>query len=251
MSERCGTLCLALGPGCPMEPGEGRQQHRRRPSVCSVTCCGRPCRRSCAAAAVRFCLVIGVLALMRSARAAPQSATLTARLRLRRRRRWPRPCRGGHLVRHMGNGPVEPRPQVEGWDTMERFAQCQCGSLRVTTFGEPPLVMACHCQACQRRTGSILPIGAYFKQEQVRVDGPSKLFVRDGASGRKLRFYFCPRRGSTMHFDADVRPDMVGVPVGAFADPNFPLPTVSVWEQSMHHWLALPEGIEHAQQRRP
>jgi len=133
---------------------------------------------------------------------------------------------------------------------MLRTAQCACGLLRVTTSGDPPLVMACHCQACQRRTGSVLHVGAYFKQEQVRVDGASKLFVREGASGGKLRFYFCPTCGSTMHFDADVRPDVIGVPVGAFADPQFPLPTISVWEHSKHHWLVLPPGIEHAQQRR-
>jgi hypothetical protein len=54
-----------------------------------------------------------------------------------------------------------------------------------------------------------------------------------------------------MHFDADVRPGVIAVPVGAFADPQFPLPTVSVWEQSKHDWLGLPPGIEHAQQRRP
>jgi hypothetical protein len=95
---------------------------------------------------------------------------------------------------------------------MQRTAQCACGSQRVTTSGDPPLVMACHCQACQRRTGSVLHVGAYFKQEQVRVDGPSNLFVREGVSGGKLRFYFCPTCGSTMHFDADVLPDVIGVP---------------------------------------
>jgi hypothetical protein len=53
-----------------------------------------------------------------------------------------------------------------------------------------------------------------------------------------------------MFFEADVRPGVVGVPVGAFADPQFPKPSVSVWEESMHHWLVMPEEIEHAQQRR-
>ncbi len=35
------------------------------------------------------------------------------------------------------------------------------------------------------------------------------------------------------------------VPVGAFADPNFPAPRVSVWEDRMHPWVGLPDGIEH------
>jgi len=37
-----------------------------------------------------------------------------------------------------------------------------------------------------------------------------------------------------MHFDADVRPDLIGVPVGAFADPQFPLPTM---RHSSATWL--------------
>jgi hypothetical protein len=53
-----------------------------------------------------------------------------------------------------------------------------------------------------------------------------------------------------MFFDADVRPGIVGVSVGAFADPQFPKPNISVWEENMHHWLVMPEGIEHVQQRR-
>lgn len=35
------------------------------------------------------------------------------------------------------------------------------------------------------------------------------------------------------------------VPVGAFADPGFPAPTVSVYEERMHAWVQLPAGIEH------
>ena len=40
-------------------------------------------------------------------------------------------------------------------------------------------------------------------------------------------------------------PGFVAVPVGAFADPTFPAPTVSVWEERRHPWLGLPEDIEH------
>jgi hypothetical protein len=32
---------------------------------------------------------------------------------------------------------------------------------------------------------------------------------------------------------------------GVFADPTFPAPTVSVWEERRHPWLALPAAMEH------
>jgi hypothetical protein len=43
----------------------------------------------------------------------------------------------------------------------------------------------------------------------------------------------------------DEWPTGVMVPVGAFAEPGFPAPTISVVEDRMHRWLGLPDGIEH------
>src|SRR5215831_16714172 len=100
--------------------------------------------------------------------------------------------------------------------------------------GNPAFVLACHCRECQRRTGAILHTGAYYDQAKVRVDGPAKLYVREGSSGGKVRFYFCPACGGTVSFNADLKLEVVGVPVGAFADPTLPLPTVCVYEESMH-----------------
>lgn len=37
----------------------------------------------------------------------------------------------------------------------------------------------------------------------------------------------------------------IAIPVGAFADPAFPAPTVSVYEGRMHSWVVPPAGAEH------
>jgi hypothetical protein len=73
---------------------------------------------------------------------------------------------------------------VERRGTMERLAQCHCGSLRATTSGDPILVGICHCKACQRRTGALAGNGAAFAKTQVRIEGSSKVFERDGQAGR-------------------------------------------------------------------
>jgi hypothetical protein len=39
-------------------------------------------------------------------------------------------------------------------------------------------------------------------------------------------------------------PDMVAVPVGAFADPSFPAPVRSIYETRMHPWVGLPADLE-------
>jgi hypothetical protein len=32
----------------------------------------------------------------------------------------------------------------------------------------------------------------------------------------------------------------IAVAIGNFADPNFPAPTIAVWEESRHPWVSLP-----------
>jgi hypothetical protein len=126
-----------------------------------------------------------------------------------------------------------------------RTARCCCGSLRADTTGEPVFVAACHCRECQRRTGAPFGVSAYFPREQVQIEGVSTEYVRDGQEGRKLRFYFCPYCGTTVHWRTDRRPDAIGIALGAFADPSFPEPTVSAWEETQHSWVAFQHEIGH------
>ena len=130
---------------------------------------------------------------------------------------------------------------------MERLAQCHCDSLRAITSGEPLSVGMCHCKQCQRRTGAIASSVAAFARDQVTIEGHTKVFERDGQSGRKVRFYFCPNCGTSLYWEADARPDFYMLAVGAFADPNFPPPSVSIFEESRHTWLQLPDGMKHFQ----
>jgi Glutathione-dependent formaldehyde-activating enzyme len=61
--------------------------------------------------------------------------------------------------------------------------------------------------------------------------------------GEERSLFFCPHCGTTVYHWTD--PEQITVPVGAFADRHFPAPRVSVWEDRMHPWVGLPEGIEH------
>jgi hypothetical protein len=133
---------------------------------------------------------------------------------------------------------------------MHRTAQCQCGSLRAIVAGEPDVVNVCHCKSCQRRTGAVMHSGAYFRRSEVHFEGETRLYVRTTESGRKMRFHFCPNCGSSVYWEADLRPDHYGIAVGAFADPSFPLPSYSVWEETIHPWIALPPALQHFPQGR-
>jgi hypothetical protein len=127
-----------------------------------------------------------------------------------------------------------------------RHAACSCGRLSLEVVGEPVRVSICHCEACQRRTGSVFGAQARFALEAVAVKGHSTAFARTADSGEVLTFHFCPVCGSTVHYTNSGLPGFVGIPVGAFADPQFAQPTFSVYERSMHAWVAPPKGAQRA-----
>ena len=126
-----------------------------------------------------------------------------------------------------------------------RYAACSCEQLRLTAEGEPVRISVCHCLACQRRTGSAFGVQARFEEERVRIEGKHREYVRVSDDGEARNFSFCPECGATVFYRTASAPELVAVPVGAFADPTFPSPTVSVWESRRHPWLQLPEDIEH------
>ena len=123
-------------------------------------------------------------------------------------------------------------------------ARCSCGAIALSLSGPPRLVAACHCLDCQRRSGAPFSVGAFYPVAAVTVSGAPKEYTRDAASGGKVHCRFCPNCGSTVYWKADNLPAMIGVAVGAIADPTFPAPVRSVFEQSKHHWVDI-DGAEH------
>lgn len=129
----------------------------------------------------------------------------------------------------------------------QRLASCSCGQLTAQVVGEPVRVSICHCLACQRRTGSPFGQQARFLRQAVVISGGSSEYVRIGDDeGSRIRFHFCPHCGATVYYEPEgLDDDYLAIPVGAFADPSFPAPSVSVYEERMHGWVVVPEGVEH------
>ncbi len=126
-----------------------------------------------------------------------------------------------------------------------RTASCSCGQLTATVSADPIRVSICHCLACQRRTGSVFAVQARFPRNLVTIKGQSKQYVRIGDEGGKIAFHFCPECGSIVHYGIAGEGEMIAIPVGAFADPSFPPPLRSVYEERMHAWVSLPDNVEH------
>jgi len=107
----------------------------------------------------------------------------------------------------------------------DREAACSCGQLRLGCRGEPVLI------------SMVFGVQAWFASAQVDpARGLAKQFVRQADSGRRVIFSFCPECGGTVFWTAALRPDLIAIAVGAFADPNFGKPGHSLWESRKHPW---------------
>jgi hypothetical protein len=127
---------------------------------------------------------------------------------------------------------------------MTKTALCQCGKLAAVITGDPQMIGVCHCEDCQRRTGSVFGAAAYFQKEQVRIEGDRSVFAKAGSSSLQKRLSFCPTCGSTIYWELDALPGLCAVAVGAMFDPALGEPSMSWWDRSAHSWVQLPDGAK-------
>lgn len=119
-----------------------------------------------------------------------------------------------------------------------RTASCSCGQLKVSCTGEPIRISMCHCLACQRRTGSAFSLQARWPSDRVTIEGRAHEYALTGDEGSTATFRFCSTCGATVYFTNNIMPNSIAVPVGAFADPTFPPPQISVYGVRRHPWIA-------------
>lgn len=124
-------------------------------------------------------------------------------------------------------------------------AECQCGRLHIELPGPATAVVACHCVACQRRSGSPFGVLAQYSADQVSVEGVASSYERLTDEGNTFVTFSCPHCGSTVYVKAGKHPTLILVAVGAIADPSFQAPVRSVWEEAMHHWVRIPGDVQH------
>ena len=126
----------------------------------------------------------------------------------------------------------------------EHSARCACGRLSLKIAGDPDRVSICNCTQCQRRTGSVFGVGAYFPRASVAaIEGRSETFTRSSEAGRKLTFHFCPGCGTSVYWTLEAFPDHYGIAAGCFDDPGFLAPMRVVWAQHKHHWVEFPDKL--------
>jgi hypothetical protein len=136
--------------------------------------------------------------------------------------------------------------------TTTRTARCACGRVEVTVDGEPGHTYTCHCDFCQRRSGSVVMASATFSEDQVvsivgethcynglEIDGVES-FLPGG-----INYRFCAVCGSSIYFDL-IYPETGGrfytIALGCFVEPLFPTPDTEFATKFRHPWMAEVSG---------
>ena len=126
---------------------------------------------------------------------------------------------------------------------MKHKASCTCGQLSITYDGEFTKTSMCHCFDCQKRTGSVFGVQTRVDAVKTSVTGKSTVFKRKGDEGGVGTFHFCPICGSTVFWEITALPGTTYIATGAFANPQLPAPTVSVYKARKHYWVEIPTSI--------
>jgi hypothetical protein len=119
-----------------------------------------------------------------------------------------------------------------------------CGSARFVIDAETPLaVRQCWCRDCQHFACGNATINAMFRTETVSVSGPIVDYKSTADSGSIMHRRFCGRCGSHLFSEAEPRPQLIFVRVGALDDPEIAKPNSIIWTKSAPSWACFDPSL--------
>ena len=126
---------------------------------------------------------------------------------------------------------------------------CHCGAVSFTAQIDPERVMVCHCTDCQILSGAPFRAVAVAPYVSLKVQGPTKSYIKVGQSGNRRVQVFCPECATPLWATAPENPTSVVVRLGCVKQRAQLPPAVQVWHHSALPWLpelstirSTPEG---------
>ena len=132
---------------------------------------------------------------------------------------------------------------------MSLRAQCACKTVSIELASDPVRCFVCHCDYCQRMTGSVGNAVALFREaDVVAMSGEVIELDPQMAKWPGLRRYLCPRCYSNVHWvNPKAFPEMRLVSLGCLDDPSAFKLARTVQNQYRPIWcpqLDAPEAFE-------
>src|SRR5947207_4876961 len=135
----------------------------------------------------------------------------------------------------------------------EPFArgQCLCGAVKYTIHAEPIRMAQCHCKDCQRASGTGHMSLAFFKKDDVVLNGMTASYPSTAESGNINTRHFCPKCGGRVYGENSARPGIVGIAVGSLEDHDWFRPQAVVYTTRRAHWDHTPSEVPNFERMPP
>ena len=134
---------------------------------------------------------------------------------------------------------------------MSRTGACQCGAVKISAAAEPITTRACWCRDCQKLTGGGAVHNAFFRTEDVTIEGDVRWHDVPADSGNMISRGFCPTCGTPLFAQSRVRPHLIVVRIGVFGDTGQLGPQSLIWTDSAPAWARHDPELPQAERQPP
>ena len=129
---------------------------------------------------------------------------------------------------------------------------CLCGKVRFAIEADKPItVRQCWCRVCQHLSAGGGTINAVFPKEAIKISGETSDFVSVADSGSIMHRRFCAGCGSPLFSEAEPRPHIIIVRVGALDDPSLAAPSAIIWTKSAPAWACFDPALPRSEAGAP
>lgn len=121
---------------------------------------------------------------------------------------------------------------------------CLCGQVRYQLTALPTKMAICHCNSCQKSTGSAFFPFLLTPAENFELSGEVKEYSQLGSSGQMVYRHFCPNCGSSLYGRLEVLPGFCTVAAGTLDDSQSYCPDANVWAIEAPSWSHIDASLE-------
>ena len=106
---------------------------------------------------------------------------------------------------------------------------CLCGDVSFVSGGEIKMIINCHCNDCQKVTGSVHGTMVFVEEDKLEVHGVTREFQHPADSGNTLTKIFCPNCGSQLMGKNTGRQGVIGLRAGALDQKDVIQPGLNIF----------------------
>jgi hypothetical protein len=135
-----------------------------------------------------------------------------------------------------------PFASLGSFTVAKKVGGCACGSVRYQLLDKPMFVHCCHCDDCQRLTGSAFVLNAIIETEAIKLLRGKPVAVSVPRENGPHDIYRCPKCQTAVWSDYGRKPNLRFVRVGTLDKPGALKPDVHIYTRWKAKWLKLPKG---------